>query len=119
MTLGRAGEKAAAAFLKRSGWRIVARNYTCPQGELDLVGLDGDTIVFVEVKSRRSDASADPEINVTYHKQRRLTRAARHYLMEKGAQDRPCRFDVVAVVLPDQGEAAIEHFVDAFGPVPR
>lgn len=119
MKLGAAGEQAAARHLERSGYRIVARNYRCPAGELDLVAIDEDTIVFVEVKTRRSAQSADPEANVTHAKQRQITRAAKYYLMAKSAQEHPARFDVVAVVLPDRGKPEIEHFVDAFGPVKR
>ena len=119
MNLGAAGEKAAARHLEQSGYRIVARNYRCPAGELDLVAIDEDTIVFVEVKTRRSDQAADPEVNVTHAKQCQITRAAKYYLMVKSAQEHPARFDVVAVVLPDRGRPAVEHFVDAFGPVRR
>ncbi len=119
MSLGAAGEKAAAKALKHSGYRIVARNYRCALGEIDLIAVDSETIVFVEVKTRSTDSAADPENNVTYQKQRRLTRAARCYLIEKSAQDRPCRFDVVAVVMPERGKPQIEHFIDAFAPIPK
>ena len=119
MNLGAAGEKAAAKMLKRSGYTVIARNYHCPVGEIDIIALDEDTIVFVEVKTRRDDAAADPEVNVTYRKKLRLTRAAKHFLMEKSAQHRPSRFDVVSVVLRDGADREIEHFVDAFSPTPR
>jgi len=112
--LGPAGEKTAARALQRSGYRILVRNFRCPAGEVDLIALDGDTIVFVEVKARRSDRAADPEVNVTRQKRRQVTRAAQYYLMQHGLQNRPCRFDVVAVVLPGEGEPQVEHFVDAF-----
>lgn len=119
MKLGARGERIAAKALKRAGYRIIARNYTCPLGEIDLVAADGDMLVFVEVKTRRSAEAADPEANVTMHKRRRLTRAAKFYLQAKSAQDRPCRFDVVTVVTGEGGKPAVEHFVDAFEPVPR
>ena len=83
MSLGAAGEKAAAKALKGNGYRIVARNYRCAMGEIDLIAVDSDTIVFVEVKTRSDDSAADPENNVTYQKQRRLSRAARCYLESK------------------------------------
>jgi putative endonuclease len=117
--LGPAGEKVAAKHLKKAGYRIVARNYRSPAGEIDLVALDGDSIVFVEVKTRTDSTAADPEANVTYEKQRQLTRVARYYLMEKSAQQRPARFDVVSVVMPREGKPEVEHFVDAFCPTPR
>ena len=119
MKLGALGEKAAARHLQRLGYRVVARNYRCPAGELDLIAVDEGSIVFVEVKTRRSADAADPEVNVTSAKRRQLTRAARYYLMHKSAQDHPARFDVVAVVLPESGKPLIEHFVDAFAPVSR
>jgi putative endonuclease len=116
--LGTRGERIAASYLKRQGCRIITRNYTCPVGEIDLVALHDDTIVFVEVKTRSSDEAADPEIAVGHRKRRRLTRAAKHYLVRKAAEDAPCRFDVIAIVLPQSGDPQIEHFVDAFEPAP-
>jgi putative endonuclease len=114
MALGPRGESIAAAYLASRGYRVVARNYRCARGEIDLIAVDGDMIVFVEVKSRRSDEAADPEINVHRAKQRRLIAAARYYVGTKGLADCPCRFDVVAIVLPDSSEPRIEHFEDAF-----
>ncbi len=119
MILGPAGEKVAARHLRRAGYRIVARNYTCPAGEIDVIALDGDTLVFVEVKTRCRADLADPEVNITAHKRRQLTHVARYYLAEKSAQERPSRFDVVAVVLPEKGRPIVEHFIDAFAPAPR
>ena len=116
MKLGESGERTAARSLKRAGYRIIHRNYRCRAGEIDLIAADGDTVVFVEVKTRRSDEAADPEVNITYAKRRQIIRAAKYFLMEKSAQDRPCRFDVVAVVQPDDGKPAVEHFINAFSP---
>ncbi|MFH0980983.1 MAG: YraN family protein [Planctomycetota bacterium] len=117
--VGHLGEKLGARFLRRRGYRIVARNYTCPAGEIDLIALDEPTVVFVEVKTRRDDAAAEPEDAVNFPKRRRITAAARYYLLQTGAQDRPCRFDVVAVVLKEGSKPEVEHFIDAFGPTPR
>jgi len=119
VNLGPAGEKAAARFLRKAGYRILARNWRCPAGEIDLIAREGDTLVFVEVKTRRRDDAADPEINVTSFKRRQLTKAARYYLSRQRVSDPPSRFDVVAVVLPESGRAMIEHFIDAFGPEGR
>ena len=119
MNLGSKGERLAARFLKRLGYRIVARNYRCPAGEIDIVAEDDDTLVFTEVKSRRSDVAADPEVNVDHRKREQLVRVARYYLLQKSAHDRPARFDVVAVVVPQRGKPAIEHFIDAFSPGAR
>ncbi len=119
MTLGTRGERIAARTLKRSKYRIVARNYRCPAGEIDLIALDGDTLVFVEVKTRRSSETAFPEVNVHHQKQRKITQVAKYYLAAKNAQHYPCRFDVVSVVLGESGAPAVEHFVNAFEPANR
>ena len=117
--LGRRGEKAGARFLKRLGYRILAANYQSPAGEIDLVAADGDTLVFVEVKTRRSDAAAEPENSVNFHKRCQVTRAARYFITHQNAQHLPCRFDVLSILMPDSGQVQVEHFIDAFPPTPR
>lgn len=115
--LGARGERAAARFLQRRGYRIVTRNYICPPGEIDIVAEDGDTLVFVEVKSRASDVRADPEVNITAFKRRQIVGAARYYVQVHRAHERPCRFDVVSVISSNWWRRAeIEHFPDAFSP---
>ena len=115
--LGRRGEREAARFLKRRGYHILNRNYTCRAGELDIVAADGETLVFVEVKTRSGDAAGYPENAVDRRKRVQITRAARHLLARIDA-DPACRFDVVSVVLDGQGKH-IEHFIDAFEPTPQ
>ena len=85
-----------------------------PVGELDLVMRDRDTVVFVEVKTRGDRKFAEPEDAVTREKRRKLTRAARWYLEQARCAERPCRFDVVSIVLPKDGEPQLRHFLDAF-----
>jgi putative endonuclease len=114
--LGARGEALAEQFLKRAGLKLVARSYRTPVGELDRIMRDGETVVFVEVKTRRDRVYADPEDAVTLEKQRHLVRAARWYLHKRGWEERPARFDVVAVILPADGEAEITHHVEAFWP---
>ncbi len=114
--LGRAGEELAAKWLRGHGLKLIARSFSTPVGELDLVCRDGQTLVFVEVKTRRDRVHADPEDAVGGRKQRRGLRAARWYLHEQGWEDRPCRFDVVTVILPAEGEPEIKHIPDAFTP---
>jgi putative endonuclease len=115
-TLGQRGEAAAERFLRRRGYKTLARSDRFGPGELDLVMLDGKTIVFVEVKTRQSQAMGHPAEAVDAHKQRRLTRMAvaflkRHRLLESC----PARFDVVAVTWPDgKRRPMIEHIKDAF-----
>ncbi len=114
--LGRAGERRAEKELRRKRFRVVTRNYRCPLGEIDLVALDDATVVFVEVKTRTGNDLADPQDAVTREKQRRLYRAAEFFLKQTRSQDRPCRFDVVAITLNDAGGMDVEHLVDAFVP---
>jgi putative endonuclease len=117
--IGRKGEKLAARHLKRLGYTILARNYTCPVGEIDLIALDGRTIAFVEVKTRQGDALADPEDTVTAGKRRKLYQVARYWLSQRRADDYGCRFDVVAVTLLDGDDPIIRHTPDAFDPPRR
>ena len=114
--LGRVGEKHAGRFLRRKRYRIVTRNYRCPAGEIDLVALDGKTIVFVEVKTRTDRQHADPQDAVNQSKQRRLSRSADFFLRQTGSEDRSCRFDVIAITRKDDTKVEIEHIIDAFIP---
>jgi putative endonuclease len=113
LALGREGEKLAERFLVRLGMKVLEKNFRTRRGEVDLICLDRGTVVFVEVKTRRSDVFAPPEEAVGAHKQRRLALAAMAYLNDRKWEDRPARFDVLAVVL-DGGTPKIEHLPDAF-----
>jgi len=106
-------EREAARHLERLGYRILGRNVRCRLGEIDLVALDGPTVVFVEVKGKGGRGHGRPEEMVTAAKQRRLTLLARWYLLQRGWLARPARFDVVAV---DDGPAGreVRHHRDAF-----
>jgi putative endonuclease len=97
MALGRRGERIAERHLRRRGYRILERNFCAAGAEIDLVALDGDTLVFVEVKTRRTAASGTPAESVHPLKQSRLRRAAEMYALSRHAQDRAMRFDVVEV----------------------
>lgn len=101
--LGRTGEDLAAKHLTEQGYVILERNYAAPQGELDLIALDGDTLVFVEVKTRSSNAFGAPELAVDRRKQERMVKAALGYLKHKKLHQMPCRFDVVAIGGADGG----------------
>ena len=115
--LGSGGEREAARYLKKQGFRILARGYRSRLGEIDLVALDGDCFVFVEVKTRRSTDAGRPEEAVTHDKQKRLTRAALGYLRGQGLLERRARFDVVAIVWPDGARTPeITHYRNAFEP---
>jgi len=113
--LGVRGERAAARYLKKLGYIVVARGDRSRFGELDVVAVDGRTVVFVEVKTRRSAALDHPADAVHGDKQRRLTRAATAYLKRHRLLDYPVRFDVVAVTWPQAARRPrIEHFRNAF-----
>jgi putative endonuclease len=112
---GTRSERAAARFLRRLGYRILARNYSCIHGELDLIALDGRCIVFVEVRSTGSDDVDRPAASVDVAKQRRLTRLALYYLQEYHLLDCAARFDVLALSWPPaQREPRIVHYRQAF-----
>ena len=110
---GAAGEAAAVACLEAQGYRVRARNFTCRYGELDVVAEKGEVLAFVEVRMRSSAVWGDPAHTVSRAKQRRVVKAALHYLFRYGLQGRMVRFDVVSVV--GRGErASVEHIPAAF-----
>lgn len=115
--LGRRGESVAARHLRDQGLKIIDRNFRCKQGEIDIVARDGQTIVFVEVKTR-SDSNHAPERQVNRFKQGQIAAAAKRYLGRYGTPTPPARFDVVAVVWEQGGRPTIRHIIDAF-PAPR
>ncbi len=116
--LGLQGENAAARYLRRKRYRIVARQDRAKLGEIDLVAVDGETIVFVEVKTRSSWHAGHPVEAITPDKQRRLTRASVAFLRANDLLEYAARFDVVAVTWPrDSRKPTIEHFENAFEPV--
>jgi len=115
--LGHRGERAAARFLRKLGYRILHRQHTSRLGEIDLVARDGDQIVFVEVKTRKSNAAGDPVEAVTHAKQRKLTQVALAYLKRYNLLESAARFDVIAILWPEQGgKPVITHYKNAFEP---
>lgn len=138
LALGRKGEETAAIHLVRKGWTVLSRNWR-PEGparglELDIVARDGDTLVFVEVKTR--SASVAPGIKgavpadtppvagpqaalsvpahtaLTRQKQTRLVKAASRYLTARDAWRLPCRFDLICIEYGSRGAPSLEHFTD-------
>lgn len=112
--IGRRGEKLAAKFLRKQGYKIISHSHRQRLGEIDLIAVDQNVVVFVEVKTWRSDRLADPSEAVTPSKQEKLTRAALIYLKQKKLLDHPARFDVVSIVLPSDESPQIRHFKSAF-----
>ncbi|HEV8060108.1 MAG TPA: YraN family protein [Gemmataceae bacterium] len=117
---GSRSERSAARYLRKQGFRIIARNWTTPQGELDIVAVDEGCIVFVEVRSTAGDDTERPASSVDIVKQKRLTRMALQYLQAKNLLGRNARFDVLAISWPpDKQDPVIEHIRDAFEPTDR
>jgi putative endonuclease len=115
--IGRDAEKRAADFLLRRGYRILETNVRFTVGELDIIAEDGPTLVFVEVRARRSSRFGTPEESLTSGKRRRVFRAVELYLQTRHLkEDRPMRIDVVAIDLQPSGAVTrIELIQDAFG----
>jgi putative endonuclease len=108
---GEAAEQLAAAFLQRQGLKITHRNYRCRFGEIDLVAQDGKTLVFIEVRSRRSENFGGAAASITQNKRDKLLRTARHFLAHSRSTA-PCRFDAMLI----RGEPPqIEWIRNAFG----
>jgi putative endonuclease len=109
---GAVAEELALRYLEARGLTLVARNFRCRLGELDLIMRDGGQLVFVEVRSRRHSRYGTPAESVTRTKQQRLLRTAAFYLQRRHL-DQPCRFDVVAI-LQAESEPQLEWIRDAF-----
>lgn len=114
------GETYAYWYLRKQGYVFVAKNYTPRgiKGELDLVGYDGKTLAFVEVRTRtvREDAAALPELSVTREKQRVVVRTAQRFLAERHVEECPMRFDVVAIDNHRGKPPVVRLHKDAFSP---
>jgi len=115
--LGNAGERAAARYLRRLGFTIVTRQFRNSFGEIDLIAIDGNWLVFVEVKTRRNELAGRPAEAVTPEKQRRLSRTAQAFIHQRRLHNYRSRFDVVAITWESQQRIPkIEHLRHAFSP---
>jgi putative endonuclease len=114
LALGTAGESVATGYLRRAGMRIIARNWRCPIGELDIVAADGRELVFCEVKTRRSTAYGLPAEAVTPGKAGRIRAMAVRWRHDHGIPPCPTRFDIVAVLWPRGAAPTVRHLVGAF-----
>lgn len=113
--LGERGERAAELFLKKHDYVILEKNWRCKYGEADLVAMDGDCLVFVEVKTRTSREQGFPNESVGPKKRAKYEQIALEYLAQSDLCDLPMRFDVVDIVRVDDNRAALRHHVNAFG----
>ena len=112
--LGRKGEEAAARYLMRRGYDILARNWTCFAGEADIIAKDEDWLVFVEVKTRRNVDRGFPSEAVDAKKRERYERIALAYAQEHAQSEMPVRFDIVSIVAIGDDKAMIRHHINAF-----
>lgn len=113
-SLGWRGERAAARMLKKKGLRIVTTGYRDRIGEIDIVALDGETVVFVEVKTRRHHGAGHPLEAVDERKQAQLVRLAHVFVRRHGLMEYRCRFDVIGVTWSDTDGPEIRHIPAAF-----
>jgi putative endonuclease len=115
LELGRRGEDLAARHLEGLGYQIIGRNVVNPLGELDVVALDGQTVVIVEVKTRsRAGQGRRPADSVDHRKRRKLTQVAQLFLRDPKWRDHPARFDVVEVISPPDAAPRLRHIRNAF-----
>jgi putative endonuclease len=115
---GNRGEAEAARYLERLGYKILHRQLRSRYGELDLVALDGETIVFIEVKTRASTSAGHPTESITLVKQKKITQSALAFLKRHRWLNRKARFDVISIIWPKGGELPhLQHYINAFEPV--
>lgn len=113
--LGKQGEDVAARYLEKNGYSVLARNYRCKLGEIDLIADDRGTLVFVEVRSKSSEDFGTAQESIRLKKQYKLRRVAWHYLKAQGKTGTCCRFDVIAVKFDRDGVVErIEQIENAF-----
>ena len=116
LALGKRGEDTAARYLRHCRhYEILERNWSCPFGEADIIAKDGCTLVFVEVKTRRSIHKGFPEEAVTSKKRARYEKIAAWFIRDYDEVDIPVRFDVVALMVVSDDRAFLRHYVNAFG----
>jgi putative endonuclease len=114
-TLGVLGEELAFHYLRGRGYKVLLRNYENPLGEIDLIAKEKGALVFIEVKTRSSDAMGDPAESVTAFKRHQIIKSAQYYIKRYGIHEVPCRFDVVCVLLMPEADPVIRIVENAFG----
>lgn len=116
--VGMLGEKIACRYLEKNGYEIIETNYRCPEGEMDIIARQGDFLVFIEVRTRRSESAGTPEESITLQKKHRLTAVAERYGQDREGLPSARRIDVLAVHLTRRGSVSrielIENAVDGY-----
>ncbi|MFH1478401.1 MAG: YraN family protein [Candidatus Omnitrophota bacterium] len=111
---GKKGEELALGYLKKQGYKILEKNYKTKLGEIDIIGMDGRYCSFIEVRSRENTRFGSPEESIDIKKRSKLIRAALFYIKNKKMEDKPCRFDVVAVLGINSASPKINLIKNAF-----
>ena len=112
--LGKAGEEVALQYLKNKKYKIVTKNFRMYRGEIDIIAYDRKSLVFVEVKTRKSRKFGLPEESVTFSKQKQIKKIAWGFLVKNNLQDVECRFDVLSLHFDEDKGYAIHHIKNAF-----
>lgn len=112
--LGKAGEEVALKYLKRKKFKIIKKGFRLYKGEIDVIAYDRKTLVFIEVKTRRSRSFGLPEESVTTAKQRKIKKIAQGFMAFNNLENVECRFDVISLILKKNDGYSICHFKDAF-----
>ncbi|MFB0564569.1 MAG: YraN family protein [Candidatus Aminicenantaceae bacterium] len=112
--LGKSGEETALEYLKNKNYRIIKRNYRFLRGEIDIIAYDKNTLVFIEVKTRRSKVFGLPEESVTPRKQNQIRKIAQGFLAKNDLKNIVCRFDVLSLSCCEKDGYKIKHIQNAF-----
>ncbi|MFW6134934.1 MAG: YraN family protein [Elusimicrobiota bacterium] len=113
-TLGRKGEDIAVKYLKKKKYKILTQGFRFLRGEIDIIAYDRDTLVFIEVKTRRNKEYGLPEESVTPKKQNQIKKIALGFLMKYNLENTDCRFDVISLLLDKEKKPSLRHIKDAF-----
>ena len=112
--LGILGEETAQNYLKKKKFKILEKGFCLYRGEIDLIAYDGETLVFIEVKTRGPGALGLPEESVNKRKQGQIRKIAEGYLAMNSIDEVECRFDVVSLLFDENGDYSLSHYKDAF-----
>ncbi|MGE5677544.1 MAG: YraN family protein [Pseudomonadota bacterium] len=113
-TFGAFGESLATDYLSKNGYRVIERNFSCRSGEIDIIALHGDTVAFIEVKTRSSERFGLPSEAVSTAKQRKIVKTALYYMQKNRLLDHMCRFDVIEIISEVESSSRINLIQDAF-----
>lgn len=111
--LGKSGEQLAREYLRKKGYKILEHNYRTRYGEIDIIAQQDSSIVFIEVRTKRTPKFGPPQLSITKFKRNQITKSALAYIKENAISDQSCRFDVVAITFESSG-TKIDHIENAF-----